>query len=625
MKSHPLRPFVFASLLVAILGCNSHNGSGEVLAATTAPAALSRQERRDVEEMKKALYYLASDELEGRGVQTEGLNLAAEYIAKSFKSSGLKPLPGLDGYFQPFNMTISSAVGPRTALTIGDHAFKVDDDFVPMGLSAEGTFAGQVAFVGYAISSEQFKYDDFADVDLKGKVALAMRYEPVDSAGKSRFTPDGRSDQATFTAKAKAAADHGAIALLIVNPPDQDSDSDDDRLMSMTRSGGGKASIPVLHVTRSTAERILKLGGAKELAALHNQIDSSGKPHSFVLGNVSASGEVELKREQREIRNVVAYIPGQGEGKDEYIVVGAHYDHLGRGEAGSMSMNSRNQIHNGADDNASGTVAMLQMARHFAKSKPARSIIFIAFTGEERGLLGSAHFVNNPPVPLDRIVAMLNLDMVGRLKGDALEVGGTGTASEFDAMVKAVDVKTPLKLKPAASRVGGRGGLGPSDHASFAAKKIPVIFLWTGNHIDYHRPTDDADKINFVGMAQIVDAAERLVEALLTMPHTQYVDKFDTGGMAMGSLRVRLGIMPDYSDEDEGVKVGSTFPNTPAANAGIKDGDVIVQIGDDKVTSLTDYMTALNKHKPGDKAKIAVLRNGERMEMEATFTTPRRG
>jgi Zn-dependent M28 family amino/carboxypeptidase len=328
----------------------------------------------------------------------------------------------------------------------------------------------------------------------------------------------------------------------------------------------------------------------------------------------------------REVRNVVACVPGVGDRKDEYIVVGAHYDHLGRGETGTLSLATRNQIHNGADDNASGTAAMLQLARRFAARQPARTIVFCAFTGEERGLLGSAQFVNNPPIPLDKIVAMLNLDMVGRLQGETLEIGGTGTAAEFDAIVAASDAESPLKVKSAGEMVGGRGGLGPSDHASFAAKKIPVIFIWTGTHVDYHRPTDDVEKINFNGMARILDVCDDVVERLATMPRTQYVDKYDRSmGFASGGPRVRLGIMPDYSFEDKGVKVSSTFPDTPAAKAGIKEGDIIVQFGQMQIESMQDYMDALGNQKPGDTVKLSVMRDGKRLEFQATLGSPRRG
>jgi hypothetical protein len=629
----PFRPHlsVLATVLACLLGCNwiarpAPAHAAPDLGATDAPAlapttqqaieALSRAQRRDLEEMRQAVYYLASDELEGRGVMTEGLDKAADHIAGVFRSAGVKRLPGAKSYFQPFNISLSTTAGERTSLSAGELTFEINTDFTPMGLSTEDQFSGEVAFVGYSVSSPEHRYDDFEGVDVKGKVALALRYEPMDESGKSRFDPDGRTDHATFTAKAKAAAAHGAVALLIVNPPNL---PDPDQLQPMGRSGGPKADIPVIQITRASANRILKMAGAKDLKTMQSEIDAETRPQSFVMEEVTVNGEVQLQRDQREVKNVMGYLPGRGAGRDEYIVIGAHYDHLGRGETGSLSMIGRRQIHNGADDNASGTAVMMQLARRLSKMPRDRSVIFIAFTGEERGLLGSQHWVNNAPVPLDKIVAMINLDMVGRLQNNTLEVGGTGTAEEFDSIVEAVNENSPLNFKPASSRVGGRGGVGPSDHASFAGKRIPVMFLWTGNHIDYHRPTDTADKVNYVGMVHILDLTVQLVDSLMKLPPTQYVDKYDRSGMASGAMRVRLGIMPDYSSEDEGVKVGSTMPNTPAAQAGIEDGDLIVQIGDEKVTSLTDYMSALNKQKPGDTITIGVLRNGERHDLQTTF------
>jgi hypothetical protein len=649
-----------ATVLAAVLGCNSHErtiptASAETTAASpsTRPAmlALNPAQRREVEQMRKAVEYLASDALEGRGVETDGLDKAAQFIAREFRRDGLKRLPGASDYFQPFTINLSAEVGERTQLTAGDRSFTLNEDFTPMGLSAEGSFAGPVAFVGYSIANDEFKYDDFTKVDVKGKVALALRYEPMDDKGASRFDPNGRSDHASFTSKAKAAAERGAVALLIVNPPvappppppaasvspgeppdptrtgtTMPTPTNDDGLVTLRRSGGEKATIPVLHITRETANQILRAGRAKDLEALQTAIDKSGQPKSFLIDGVSTSGNVELKREKRELRNVMAYVPGTGPAKDEYLVVGAHYDHLGRGETGTMSRLNRDQIHNGADDNASGTVAMLQLAERVAKDPLERSVIFIAFSGEERGLLGSAHFVNNPSVPLDKIVAMVNLDMVGRLQGDAIQVGGTGTAEQFEDIVERIDQRTPIDVKVAGAMVGGKGGLGPSDHASFAQKKIPVMFLWTGNHPDYHRPTDDADKVNYAGMAHVVEMTHGLLAELAVMPKAQYVDRFDRSMRMSGSgIRVRLGIMPDYAFEDGGVRVGSTFPETPAAKAGIKDGDVIVEIAGTKIATLDDYMTTLNKQKPGDTIKIGVMRKGERVELEATLGAPRRG
>ena len=635
LRSHPLHPHqsplfrtLFATLLVALSGCNSTRDDANrqrrpatvpTGAATQPLAMLTRAEQRDAEEMRKAVAYLASDELEGRGVETDGIHKAADYIARRFKSAGLKPLPGVGGYLQPFTVSLNTVVGDATSLRLGQRALARDKDFLPMSLSGEGTFDAPVAFVGYAIHAPDHNYDDFAGVDLSGKVALALRYEPTDKQNKSPFSPDGRSEHSALTTKAKAAAERGAAALLIVNPP---SESQEDLLQPLRRARGNeKASIPVIQITRAVANEILKSGGGgKDLEALQKQINEGPTPQPFVLDGARASGRVQMQRNQREVSNVLAYVPGKGPLKDEYVVVGAHYDHLGWGEAGSLLGTGEKAIHNGADDNASGTAAVLQMAKHVAKRPRERSVVFVAFAGEERGLLGSVHFVNHPPVPLDKIVAMLNLDMVGRVDGEKLGVGGTGTAAQFDAIIAAVDEQSPLRLEPAAARVGGRGGVGPSDHASFAAKKIPVLFFWSGNHIDYHRPTDDPEKINYAGMAHVVDAGLELIDHLARMPRTQYVDKFDSTSMSMGTMRVRLGIMPEYADEGDGVKVGTALPNSAAAKAGIREGDVIVQIGDDTITSLTDYMSSLNKYNPGDTVKIGVLRNGERIDVDATFT-----
>ena len=530
----------------------------------------------------------------------------------------------MKGYFQPFTISNKTSVGDATNLRVGNDDLARGTDFEPMTVTAAGEFDAPVAFVGYAIVAPEFHYDDFAGVDLKGKVALALRYEPADEKGKSRFEPNGRSEHAALTAKAKAAAENGAVALLVVNPPEDPSEGDE---VQRWRRGPGpseRASIPVLQVTRTAANRILHSAGANTIEQLYHEINNGNEPtpRSTLLSNAKVAGLVDLKRDELSIKNVVAYLPGKGPHRDEFVVVGAHYDHLGRGETGTMSRLNRNEIHNGADDNASGTAAVLQMAKEFAQRKepPPRSILFCAFTGEERGLLGSAHFLKECPVDVDKIVAMFNLDMVGRLNGEKLEVGGSGTAEAFDAIVEQVDQDSPLSFKPPGAQYGGRGGIGPSDHASFAAKHIPVLFFFTGVHLDYHRPTDDADKVNYAGMVQIVEASVEIVDAMTRMERAQYVDKFDRSASQMGTLKVRLGIMPDYADDGDGVKVGATLPDSPASKAGIREGDVIVQIGPDRVTNINEYMDALNKREPGETVTVTVVRNGDHVEAPVTFT-----
>ena len=586
---------------------------------------LTRAAQRDADELRKMVTYLASDELEGRGLETDGINKAADYIARAFKQTGLEPAPGMNGYFQPFTISNKTSVGDATGLRVGDDEdLKRGTDYEPMTVTAAGEFEAPVAFVGYAIVAPDHHYDDFADVDLNGKVALALRYEPADEKGQSRFEPHGRSEHSALTAKAKGAAARGAVALLVVNPPEDPTEPDE--VQPWRRSGSGpseRASIPVLQLTRAAANKILHRAGAATIDQLYRQINTGDEPapRSSVLSNVTVAGRVDLKREELSIKNVVAYLPGKGPKRGEFVVVGAHYDHLGRGEMGTMSRLNRNEIHNGADDNASGTAAMLQIARHFAQRNepPPRSILFCAFTGEERGLLGSAHFLKECPVDIDKIVAMFNLDMVGRLKGEKLEVGGTGTAEAFDAIIEQVDQNSPLAFKPPGAQYGGRGGIGPSDHTSFAAKKIPVMFFFTGVHLDYHRPTDDADKINYAGMVQIVDASVEIIDAMTRMERAQYVDKFDRAASQSSNLRVRMGIMPDYADDGDGVKVGATLPDTPASKAGIREGDVIVQIGPDRVTNMQEYMDALNKHEPGETVTVVVVRKGEHVETPVTF------
>ena len=627
-----------ATVLLALLGCNSTSGKGPTSlpaeagasarasgAATQPYAMLTRAEQRDADELRKMVTYLASDELEGRGLETEGINKAADFIARSFKQSGLKPAPGMKGYFQPFTISNKTSVGDATNLRVGDGDLARGTDFEPMPVTASGEFDGPVAFVGYAIEAPDYHYDDFANVDLKGRVALALRYEPADEKGQSRFEPQGRSEHAALSSKAKAAAERGAVALLIVNPPEDPSEGD--QVQSWRRGGAGpseSARIPVLQITRAAANKILQHAGAKPLEQLYHEINAGNEPtpHSALLNNVTVSGRVDLKRDELSIKNVIAYLPGKGPHRDEFVVVGAHYDHLGRGETGTMSRLNRNEIHNGADDNASGTAAVLQIAKHLAQRKepPPRSILFCAFTGEERGLLGSAHFLKECPVDVDKIVAMFNLDMVGRLNGEKLEVGGTGTAETFDAIMAQVDEDSPLSFKPPGAQYGGRGGIGPSDHASFAAKHIPVLFFFTGVHLDYHRPTDDADKVNYAGMAQIVDASLEVIDALARMERAQYVDKFDRTASQFGTLKVRLGIMPDYADDGDGVKVGATLPDSPASKAGIREGDVIVQIGPDHVANINEYMDALNKREPGETVTVTVVRNGDHVETPVTFT-----
>lgn len=594
-----------ASLWLTLVGCNS----------TARPtSAVDRTRERE------SLTYLASDELEGRGVGTTGLDKAAEFIAEQFSEAGLKHAGSLDGYFQPFDVTTETNVSEKTTLIVDDAALERDEEFRPLGFSATKAFAGPVAFVGYGISSEKFKYDDYANVDVKGKIVFAMRYEPHDEKGKSRFEPKQYSNEATLDRKASVAADHGATALLVVTPKKH---HEDDKLLPFVGEFmGGAAKIPVLQISQAVAESMLKSSGAPDLTAIQTKIDTSAAPSSLELAKVTVSGEVAFDRTTATVKNVVGLLPGRGKLKDEYVVVGAHYDHVGMGGPMSMARGVK-QIHNGADDNASGTTVLIDLAEKLAQSKsPRRSILFVAFTGEEWGLLGSKHFVDHPPVPLDKIAAMLNLDMVGRVTKDTLFIGGRGTAEAFDSILARIDEQSPLNFKDI-----GRGGFGPSDHMSFAMHKIPVLFLFSGLHGDYHRPTDDVEKINFEGLREVTTISEKMIESLAAIERPAYVTTSDNTHYAIGSPTsaggsgVTLGVVPDYSSDVStgGSKISGTVPGSPAEAAGLQADDVIVKFNDRAIDNLYDLSQALADSKAGDKVTLKVRRAGEEIELQATL------
>ena len=610
------------SLVAACLACNS------AIAETPATTRQGGDPAFKID-ARESVRYLASDELEGRGVGTAGIDKAADYIANAFQKLGLQPLGDHGTYFQTFQMTTATAPANSTSLAVTTAEepktdYTLGAQFLPLSFSGEGKFEGQVVFAGYGISNKEREYDDYASIDVKDKVVLMLRFEPHNEKGASRFSPHGGdwSEDATLARKATVAAERGAKAMVLVNPPNYHRG---DLLMPFAQLyRGDQAKLPVIQVTQETANRWLKAGGAEvDLKGLQAKIDESGKPHSLALPEaVTVSGNVEVERTKREVKNVVAKLQGTGPAAEEYVVVGAHYDHLGRGGEGSLSRGSK-EIHNGADDNASGTTAMLKLAEHYARSdaKPARSMVFAAFTAEESGLIGSNYFVNHPPIGLDKVAAMLNLDMVGRVNKNSLAIGGQATAPSFEKFLKEADERSPLELK---SGQLGRGGLGPSDHMSFALKKIPVLFFWSGTHRDYHRPTDDADKINYDGLEQVVKLGVDVLDRLRTMPREQYVDAADAHSAAgrggAGGSRVILGIVPDYAAEDvKGVKISGTTPDTPAAAAGLKDGDVIVQWNETKLESIYTLMEQLAKGNPGDKVKLRVQRGSEQVELEATL------
>jgi hypothetical protein len=566
--------------------------------------------------------FLAGDELNGRLPGTPGLVRASEFLAEELNRIGLQPVPANGGYFQPFSMNESVDLDSSTRLELNEKPLQIKKDFDPARISTDGEFRGDVVFAGYGIA--RLAYDDYAGIDVRGKIVIAMLREPLGPGDKSRFAgPNDRWSTSSLPAsKAHEAKAHGAAGLLLVSPPS--SGGGDMIPLYVGPSEPPGDSVPTMQITRRVADLILTTAGKPDLKTLQDTINEQFKPASMALPDVAINGNVSVKRTNLNVRNVMGFVPGVGPHADEWVVVGAHYDHLGRGQKGYMTGGRAGSIWHGADDNASGTAAVLELADRVAHGPPpARSVLFVFFTAEEEGLIGSAWFVAHPPIPLDQVSSMLNLDMVGRLKGTDLQIGGAATTAAWDGIVADAVAGSGLTTSVALPDEKGRGGIGPSDHASFAMHKIPVLFLFTGLHADYHRPTDTADKINYAGIEQIEPVAQKIVAAMETMPRPIYDGRNDDAGMAMAlgfQHRASLGVFPGQpTTQPAGVVLKEIAAGSPADKAGILAGDVLVSIAGKPVASLGDLSQAMTACRPGETVAVKVVRDGKEVSVSATL------
>lgn len=584
-------------------------------AETTATATyFSAAEAR----MQQDVRYLSADAREGRGPGTAGIEDAASYIADEFRRIGLKPAPTAHGYYQKFTITDEAELEPGSTLkasngqgkTIG---FEVSTEFSPLALGDSGDVSGKgLVFAGYGITAKdeslKLEYDDYSGIDVKGKVVLILRREPQLNDEKSAFAGKQNTAYAEFRHKATNAFQHGAAAVLLVNNI-AGSDGKDPILPFRAAGATRNSTIPFVQITRAKAEELLKTGGAPTLEALEKEIDADGKPHSREIKDVKIDLKVSIVRKPLSVKNVVGVLEGTGPLANETVIIGGHYDHVGYGGAGSLAFGST-EIHNGADDNASGTSMVMELARRLAaQSDPLpRRVVFILFSAEERGLLGSQHYVENPLFPLDDTVAMFNFDMVGRLN-DAkdLTVYGTGTSPTFEAIVDGLGKAAGFNIKKI------KDGTGPSDQQSFYLKDMPVLFFFTGTHKDYHRPSDDAETINVSGMGQIANFTELVLLEVIRRPTRPEFVKVagrqnSTGRVA---LRAYLGSIPDYDDEGKGVKLSGVQTDSPAEKGGLKGGDVVIKMAGKPIGTIQDYMESLSTKKAGDEVEVVVKRDGK--------------
>ena len=580
--------------------------------------------------LKSDVSFLADDAREGRSPGSAGIEAAATYIADTFKKAGLKTAPGADGYFQPFQIAGVPKLGGETALsaTGPDGKSIKTSDFSPLAIGTGADFKDlPVVFAGYGITAKddakKLDYDDYAGIDVKGKVVLLIRREPQQNDDKSPFDGKRMTDFATFRHKATNAYQHGAAAVLLAN---DSKEAKEDARIGFTASGFEKSSdLPFMMVSRKFADQLLNDAGPQSLESLETQIDGDLKPRSMELKNWTISSKYEISRKPIDTRNVIGILEGEGPLANETIVIGAHYDHLGHGGRMSGSLDeSTSDIHNGADDNASGTTMMMEMARRLARRGDPlpRRVVFAAFSGEEKGLLGSQHYVDHPLFPLKNTVVMINFDMVGRLnEKNELTVYGTGTSPGFDTLVDTLGKSEGFTIKKISD------GLGPSDQQSFYLKDIPVLFAFTGTHTDYHKPSDDSNLINVGGMSRIADLAEVVLLDLTRRPSRPAFVKVASdnphGGVdvARVSITAYLGSIPDYNEDIKGVKLNGVREGSPAQKGGLQKDDVIIKFGGKPIGTIYDYTENLGRYKPGDEVEVVVTRGGKEVALKVVLGT----
>jgi aminopeptidase YwaD len=563
---------------------------------------VTSQNSRSLIQIEKTIKYLASEELEGRRAGEKGDSLAAEYIRYQFNKAGLELL--FDNGFQSFSLVSSVEIGDNNYLYVRDKKYEVKTEFLPYSFTANKQVSAPVAFAGYGFSIDQdsLLWNDFKNIDAKGKWVLLLKGDPEIDKPESKFAAFSED-----RAKVLTAQDNGAAGVLLVAGPHF---SEKDELQGLFYDKNSSTySIPVFQITRKVADSILSATG-NTIEYLENKINQTMEPIVFQL-DINISAKADVIQKNATTFNVAGMLKGNDPVlKNEFIVVGAHYDHLGMGGPGSGSRALDTiAVHYGADDNASGVAAVIEMAyKATAVKNNRRSLIFAAFGAEEMGLIGATSFTANPPVDLTKVVAMFNFDMVGRLDTNsrALSIGGSQTSLETEEILNRLGNEFALSLSPE--------GSGPSDHAAFYMQNIPVFFISTGAHPDYHTPDDVAEKINYEGVSDIVDFIWMVAsevsnrENLLTFQESGSKVRRSRGGR----MKVTLGVMPDFAGQEKsGLRIDAVTKDKPASQAGMLKGDIITAINGNPVGNIYDYMNRLNTFEEGQTISIDIMREGK--------------
>ncbi len=599
--------------LVAITSCGLKSGDRASVVAPASPFAAPEPVTFDTRMLVEAL---ASDELEGRLTGTTGSRKAADFIVAKLEAIGATPLPGADDFRLPFQFTAGVRDGGSQVSvrgTVADETTWGDSEVRALSFSENGAVSGELVFAGYGLSvpeTDGFSYDSYATLDVKDKVVLVLRYFPEDTEGELRANLAKYSDPRY---KAMAARQRGAVGLIVVTGPRSPNAGE---LVPMTFDTALSGSnIHGVSVSGGVGDALIGLTG-QALEDVQASLDT-GNPHvtGFDIPGVHITLETTVEREERTGYNVVGLLsPGDGTVDKPYVLLGGHYDHLGRGTGGNSLArgDESGQIHNGADDNASGVAAILSAGARLAQLERARGVILAFWSGEELGILGSADFVTSSPVPIDQVAAYLNFDMVGRLTDNKLTVQAVGTSPTWTPLVEELNTAAAFDLQLITDPYL------PTDVTSFDQVDVPSLGFFTGSHDDYHRPTDDADALNYEGLERIADLGVAVAERLATQTEPLEFVRVERGAQ-QGSqtvMRIFTGTIPDYSQEADGLLLSGVVGGGPAEAAGLQRGDVIIELSGQSIANIYDYTYALDLLKVGQPVAVVFMRDGETMNTE---------
>lgn len=581
------------------------------LAGAQAAAPAASKTRADVT-------VLASDRLAGRQAGSEGAKLAADHLVAELKKMGAQPLPGQKDFRLPFSFTAGVKDG-GTTLSVASAAFRTTADVQALSFSDNAEASGEVVFAGYGLvvpDSQNFGYDSYATLDVKDKVVVVFRYFPEDADQKTRQI---LSRYADLRYKAMQARQRGAKALLVVTGP-RSPNAGQTIPMSFDTALAG-SGIVAASVSDAAAKALFAGVKDKTLEEIQKSFDS-GNPHTagFALPGVTATVKTAVVREKQEGFNVVGYLPATARIAlpKPWVALGAHYDHLGRGSHGNSlaTKEDAGKIHYGADDNASGTAAVLAAGRELAKKRMRSRHVMLGFwSAEEIGLIGSNAFVTTPPVPNDQLAAYFNFDMVGRMQDNKLTVQAVGSSPGWRPLIERANVAAGFDL------VLQDDPYQPTDVASFNQASVPSLAFFTGTHIDYHKPSDTADKINYDDLDRVVDFAVALASRVGDQPDVlafAKVEQAQQSGGGRAGVRIFTGTIPDYATDVKGLLLGGVIGGGPAEQAGLQKGDVIVQIGEQTIANIYDYTYALEALKVNVAVKLVYMRGTERRETTLT-------